>query len=100
MTRPQLVAVRVSPGARRARVGGSWTDQHGTARLVVRVTAAPEDGQANKAVCAAVAAALCLPKSSIAITAGEKSRLKTLSIKTADAAALSARLQALMKEEL
>ncbi len=90
--------IRAAPGARREGVGGVWTDGRGLARLVVRVAEPPEDGKANKAVCAAVAAALGLPKSAIAVTAGEKSRLKTLMINTADIAVLKARLDMLMKE--
>jgi uncharacterized protein (TIGR00251 family) len=94
-----VLPVRVSPGARREGVGGVWTDEKGQARLVVRVAAPPEDGRANKAVCAAVAAAFGLPKSAVAVTAGEKSRLKTLSVDVADRAAFSARLDALMREK-
>lgn len=90
--------IRAAPGARREGVGGVWTDEGGRERLVVRVAAPPEGGKANKAVCAAVAAALGLPKSAIAVTAGEKSRLKTLLIKTADIDSLKARLDTLMKE--
>lgn len=90
--------IRAAPGARREGVGSVWTDGRGLARLVVRVAEPPEDGKANKAVCAAVAAALGLPKSAIAVTAGEKSRLKTLMINTADIAVLKARLDMLMKE--
>ncbi len=89
--------VRVQPGARRNAVGGAWNDQTGAIRLAVRVSAPPEDGRANAAVCAAVAAAFGLPKSAIAVTAGAKSRLKTLLVETDDAAAFEARLSALMK---
>jgi hypothetical protein len=89
--------VRVSPGAKRNAVGGSWTDETGTLRLVVRVASPPEDGKANRAVCAAVADAFGLPKSAIAVTAGEKSRLKTLRVETDDAAAFAARLDDLTK---
>lgn len=93
-----VVPIKVSPGARREGVGGVWTDARGRAHLVVRVAAAPEDGKANKAACAAVAAALGLPKSAVAVTAGAKSRLKTLSIAVADDDAFRTRLAALMKD--
>lgn len=89
--------VRVQPGAKRDAVGGAWKDETGAVRLAVRVSAPPEDGRANAAVCAAVAAAFGLPKSVIAVTAGAKSRLKTLSVETDDAAAFEARLSALTK---
>lgn len=89
----------MSPGARRERVGGAWTDVSGQERLVVRVAVPPEGGKANRAVCAAIAAAFGLPKSAVAVTAGEKSRLKTLTVGAADAGAFGVRLESLMKEE-
>jgi len=94
-----VVLVRVSPGARRESVGGAWTDEHGQRRLIIRVAAPPEDGKANKAVCAALAKAFGLPKSAVAVTAGEKSRLKSLSVEAADIDAVMARLATLMKDE-
>lgn len=96
MTEICRLAVRVLPGARKEGVGGSWTDGSGSRRLVVRVSAPPEDGQANAAVCAAVAEAFYLPKSAVFITAGPKSRLKMLAVHTGDVEAFSARLNALM----
>ncbi len=48
--------------------------------LRVRVTVAPEDGRANKAVIALVAEALGLPKSALTLIRGEKSRTKTIGI--------------------
>src|SRR5687768_8365648 len=44
--------------------------------IVVRVTAAPADGAANRAVLAALADALSLPKSRIEIVRGASARLK------------------------
>lgn len=49
-------------------------------RLLVSVRAAPTDGQANDALIDTLADDLHLPKSSIRITYGEKSTLKTLEI--------------------
>jgi uncharacterized protein len=89
--------VRVVAGARQDDVGGHWADASGAVRLIVRVRAPPEDGRANAAVCAVVAEAFDLPKSAIAITAGAKSRLKTLTVETSDSAAFAARLNALTK---
>lgn len=89
--------IRVSPGAKREAVGGFWLDQNGCARLVVRVAAPAADGRANAAVCAAIAAAFGLPKSSVVITAGSKSRLKTVAVETGDGAAFAERVDALMK---
>lgn len=52
----------------------------GTESLRVRVTVAPEDGRANKAVIALVAKALGVPKSALTLIRGEKSRNKTIGI--------------------
>ncbi len=87
----------MSPRARGECVGGASTDANGQQRLTVRVSAPAQDGKANKALCSAVATALGLPKSAVAVTAGEKSRLKTLTIKTPDARGARARIEDLMK---
>jgi uncharacterized protein len=50
---------------------------HGPA-LAVRVRAVAQKNQANRAIETAVAAWLGLPKGSVAVTAGGKSRLKTV----------------------
>ncbi len=89
--------VRVSPGARRAGVGGMWIDADGGQRLIVRVSAPPENGKANNAACEAVAEAFGLPRSAVAVTAGAKSRQKTLSIDATFDDAMRARLAALME---
>jgi uncharacterized protein len=52
---------------------------------------APEDGRANRAACAALARALGVAPSAIAITAGAGSREKTLRV-SGDPAVLAARL--------
>lgn len=48
--------------------------------LVVRVTAAPEAGKANTAVCRVVAKALGVPKSSVSVFRGTTSRHKVLEV--------------------
>ncbi|HQY30232.1 MAG TPA: DUF167 domain-containing protein [Thermomicrobiales bacterium] len=48
--------------------------------LLVRITAPPVDNAANQAVVATVAKALHVPKSSVRIVGGEKSRTKILEI--------------------
>ena len=48
--------------------------------LKVCVRALPEDGQANRAVGKVVAEWLGIPKSRVAVTAGGKSRFKTVAI--------------------
>ena len=94
---PDGVALRVKtqPRARRAGVGGLAPGADG-ARLRIAVTALAEDGQANDAVCNALALALALqvPQSSIVLRHGAASRQKSFHI-AGDAAALIARLETL-----
>lgn len=92
-----ILRVRVNPGASRASVGGKWAGPNGDTRLVVRVTAPPEKGKANKAAAEAIARAFGLPKSSVSITAGETDRLKSFAL-DGDPQSLSARLAALLEE--
>jgi uncharacterized protein YggU (UPF0235/DUF167 family) len=92
-----ILRVRVNPGASRASVGGKWDGPNGDTRLVVRVTAPPEKGKANKAAGEAIAKAFGLPKSAVSITAGETDRLKSFAL-DGDPQVLSARLAALLGE--
>ena len=86
------VLVRVSPGSAREGVEGLVETAQGGA-LAVRVRAVAEKGEANRAVERAVAAWLDVPKRSVAVTAGEKSRLKTILV-TGEPARLAALAQA------
>jgi uncharacterized protein len=61
---------------------------------LARVRAAPADGDANAALVTLVAARFGVPKSCVALTAGQKSRIKTLSI-LGDGDALMARASTL-----
>lgn len=67
--------VKVVPGARRDEIAGPLGE-----RLKIRVSAPPEGGRANKAVCALVARALGLRASEVAVVAGHGSPEKTLRI--------------------
>ncbi len=67
-------AVRVTPRAARAAVGGS---REGA--LLVRVTAAPADGRANAALIAALAKAFGLARSELHLEAGASARSKVVS---------------------
>ena len=64
-----------------ARTGGSRSDSDGggATEVQVRVTAPPDGGKANKAVCKLVAAALGIPKSAVEVASGQTSRHKRLS---------------------
>ncbi len=64
-------------------------------RLRVAVTAVPEDGRANRAVAALVAAALGLPVTAVQVAAGAAAREKTLAV-AGSPEVLGARLEALL----
>jgi uncharacterized protein YggU (UPF0235/DUF167 family) len=69
------VAVRVTPGASRTRVGGHRPGPHGPA-LVVAVTAPAVDGRATEAARRALAEALGVRRSAVTLRAGATSRDK------------------------
>jgi uncharacterized protein len=83
------ICVRVTPRAERSRVAGVRED--GT--VLVRVTAAPTDGQANKAVLATLADALQVSKSQLTLVGGETSRDKRIQIRGLSAAEVQSRVQ-------
>jgi uncharacterized protein (TIGR00251 family) len=83
--------VKVQPKSRRPGVGGLAPD----GALRVAVTEAPEDGRANRAVCAALADALDVPASSVGVAHGAASRLKTIRV-AGDPERLSATLRRLL----
>jgi hypothetical protein len=87
------VAVKVQPAARRTAVLGRVPDVAGT-RLRIAVTAPPEDGRANRAVCETIAELLGVPAAAVSVVQGAGARQKTLRV-TGDAAALAQRLAAL-----
>jgi hypothetical protein len=91
-TSPGLrLAVRVRPGAGRAAVGG----RYGAHALVVAVPARPVDGQANRAVVEAVAAAFGVRRSAVSLVTGPRSRDKILFV-VGDPGVLQSRLAALL----
>jgi uncharacterized protein len=90
---PVRLRVRLTPRGGRDRIEG-WFEAEGERLLRARVAAPPVDGAANGALLSLLAKALRLPKSSLALVAGETSRTKTVEI-AVDPAELSARLEAL-----
>jgi uncharacterized protein YggU (UPF0235/DUF167 family) len=84
--------VMAQPRSRRPGVGGTSPDG---AALRVAVTDAPEDGRANRAVCAAVAEAVGVAPSAVTLTQGASARRKTLRI-AGDPARLSETLNRLL----
>ena len=86
--------IRVTPNAGAVRIEGVETRDDGTSVLRLRVAAPPDKGKANTAVIALLSEALAIPKSAIAVNAGETARLKTLRI-AGDPDALIAALEKL-----
>ena len=67
--------VLVTPRASRERVGPVLEG-----RLKVAVTAPPVEGEANAAVCALLARALGVPRSTVTVVRGESGRRKTVRV--------------------
>ena len=84
--------VRLTPKGGRDAVEGWASAADGKSHLKARVRAAPEDGKANAALIALLAKELGVTKSALAITSGEKARLKTIAV-TGDTSVLAARLE-------
>lgn len=84
--------MRASPKSSRQGFAGVVETALGPA-LAVRVHAAAQKGEANRAVELAVAAWLGVPRSSVTVKAGDKSRLKTVLV-----AGEPAQLAALLKQ--
>ena len=91
----EKLRVRVHPGARRNAIR-AWLED-GTLQL--DVTAPPEDGRANRAVCDLIAVALKVPRRQVSVTRGAGSRLKELTIEGVEAGTAKPALDALLKEQ-
>lgn len=83
--------MRLNPRAGADKIVGIVSDAESKAALKVAVTAVPEKGRANAALIALLAKAWRLPKSSFAVTGGQTSRRKTVTI-AGDSKALMQRL--------
>ena len=73
--RCSLLPIRVIPRSTRDEVGG---EREG--RLLVRTTAPPVDGRANRLILAQVAEHLGVPKRLVTVRSGHRSRDKVLRI--------------------
>ncbi|HEY1412552.1 MAG TPA: DUF167 family protein [Rhodopila sp.] len=87
------VTVKVQPKSRRPGIQGAAFSINGPC-LRIGVTDPPEDGRANRAVCAVLAQALHVPGTTVAVASGQTSRDKTLHV-AGDPALLTARLETL-----
>lgn len=72
---PARIALHVTPKSGRDEIAG-WRG----GELSVRVTAPPEDGKANAAVCKLLAKALRVPKSAVNVVRGDTSRHKSVEV--------------------
>jgi len=86
--RPAEFAVYVKPGSRRPGIGRR------DGAFEVRVAAPARDGLANRAVCAAVAAALGCPRTAVTLVRGGTARTKVLAVATLDGDEVARRLGA------
>lgn len=93
-----LLAIRLTPKASQARIGGTFTDSAGQRWLQASVTAPPDKGKANAALIALLAKLLRLPPSSILLETGDTNRLKRLRLRDCPAEA-EARLSDIVSKE-
>ena len=82
--------MRLTPKGGRDAVEGVETLADGRSVLKARVRAAPENGRANAALIALIAATLRIPKSAVSIRAGATGRVKTVFVAGAPALYLDA----------
>jgi uncharacterized protein (TIGR00251 family) len=85
-----VLRLRVQPGARRPGLVGWMAD--GTLKLAV--SEPPEDGRANRAVVALLAATLGVRESAVRVVRGLSARGKVVEVEGADEAAARARITA------
>lgn len=85
--------VKAQPRARRPGLQGLVAGADGP-RIKVAVNEAPEDGRANRAICALLAEALALPASRVSVLHGATGREKTV-LAGGDAVALAGRMETL-----
>jgi uncharacterized protein YggU (UPF0235/DUF167 family) len=88
--------VRATPKSARDGVDGLTETPQGPA-LAVRVRAAPDKGEANRAVERAVAEWLGVAKGSVSVSAGGKARVKTVEV-AGDPARLAALIATRLRE--
>ena len=88
------LAVRVHPGARRNAIRGWQAD----GVLKLEVTAAPEAGRANQAVCDLIAEAASVGRRQVTVSRGETSRRKQIEVEDIEDAELKRRIDRALEE--
>ena len=84
---PIKLRLKAVPGASRDQIAGVLGD-----RIKVRISAAPEGGKANKAICKLFAKALKIKPANIEIIAGHTNPEKTIQIASLDPSDIADRL--------
>ena len=82
-----LLSIKAIPGAKRNQIAGPLGD-----RLKVKVSAPPEGGKANQAICALLASALGVKQRDVTVVAGATSPEKTISVQGVSASQVAHRL--------
>lgn len=75
-----VLTVRLTPRAGRDSIEGIMTLSDGRTALAAKVRAAPDKGEANRALIELIAKELGVPKSSVGIAAGHTARLKQIRV--------------------
>ena len=87
------ISVRVIPRASKTAISGRRGDA-----IVVRLSAPPVEGAANEALIEFLAKSLRVPRRSVSIVSGEKSRDKRVAVDGLTEAEVSARLSAILED--
>jgi len=74
------IHVRLTPGSTVDRIDGWGRDEEGRAVLLARVRARPVEGEANAALEALLAKALSVPKRTVSVARGGRSRTKAVEV--------------------
>jgi uncharacterized protein (TIGR00251 family) len=90
-----MLAVRVTPRAKRSEIVGLTEGAGERAMLSIRLAAPPVDGAANDALCRFLADRLDLPRSCIRVESGASSRQKILRL-SGDGGVIAERLRRLI----
>ncbi len=73
-----VLNLKVTPNSRRSEFLNWIEDENGNALLKIKLAAPPVDGKANKALLLFLAKSFGVPKSSLSLVRGEKSRKKAV----------------------